>query len=191
MTLTLVQKHPFKGSREFNLVDDEVHYTIKSPLKTESLSVVLNVLSPKPVISGSTLAFISQVNQEPLVELFLDKPDKESFDQFVKTMQQRITEEDFGYLRVSDTGPAVELERLSDTIDMLQKYVDPAEIESLLTALIELKAKPDDIKCLSDVAEAFNDLGFMQGQVLTYAPYINFLLSGQNTRGAPFASLGI
>lgn len=178
MNSTLLQKHPIKGSREFTLVDDEVQYNIKSPLKTESLSVVLNVLDAEPVISGSTLAFVSRVNREPLVELFLDRPDKETFGAFVKAMQRRITEEDFSLLSVIDKGVGVRPEGVSESIEMLRKYVDSAEIEGLLTALAELKENPDDKKCLNDVAEAFNALGFVQGQVITYAPYINFLLSG-------------
>jgi len=180
MTATLLQKHPIKGSREFRLVGDELEYTIKSPLKSESLSVVLSVLDSEPVISGSILAFVSQVNREPLVELFLDRPDKETFDTFVSTLRQRISEEDFGRLRVREKGVAVNPERVGESIEMLKTYVDPVEIASLLSALEQLKAKPDDVQCLVNVADAFNALGFVQGQVITYAPYINFLLSGDN-----------
>jgi len=178
MTTKLAQKHAIKGSREFELVDDEVRYIIKSPLRTQSLSVVLNVLDPEPVRSGSTLAFVSQVNREPLVEFFLDKPNRETFDQFVSTMQRRIIEEDFGRLRVLDKGVDVNVDAVTESIDMLVKYVDPQEIEALLAALEELRQKPDSPQCLNRVAEAFNELGFAQGQVLVYAPYINFLLSG-------------
>jgi len=180
MTTTLLQKHPIKGSREFRLVGDELEYTIQSPLKKESLSVVLSVLDSEPVITGSILAFVSQVNREPLVELFLNKPDKETFDEFVSTMRRRISEEDFGRLRVRDNRIAVDPDRVSESIDMLQTYVNPDEIDLLLSALVELKAKPDDVRCLVNVADAFNALGFVQGQVITYAPYINFLLSGDN-----------
>lgn len=144
MTTRLAQKHAIKGSREFELVDDEVRYIIKSPLRTESLSVVLNVLDPEPVISGSTLSFVSQVNREPLVELFLDKPDRETFDQFVSTMQRRIIEEDFGRLRVLDKGVDVNVDGVTESIDMLLRYVDPQEIETLLAALEELKQKPEN-----------------------------------------------
>lgn len=182
MTPTLSQKHPLKGSREFTLLDDEIQYTIKSPLKEESLSVVLNVLDPEPVISGSTLSFVSQVNREPLVDFFVDKPDKASFDEFVKAMQHRISEEDFSLLRVRDKGADVDVVRLDESLEMLQKFVDPAEIENLLTALLALKANPNDVGCLGDVADSFNALGFVQGQVLTYAPYINYLLSGERSR---------
>lgn len=178
MTTKLTQKHVLKGSREFEIVGDEVRYEIKSPLKTESLSVVLYILDSKPVISGSMLSFVSTVNQEPMVELFLDKPDKETFDRFVSTMSQRIIEEDFSRLRVSDKRVDVDVEQISLSIEMLQRYLNPGDIDALLAALSELKAKPDDMKCLGKVADTFNDLGFAQGQVLTYAPYINFLLAG-------------
>lgn len=174
--LELIQQHPLKGSREFRLVGDEVQYTINSPLKNESLSVVLNVLDSEPVITSSTLAFVSLVNREPLVELFLNKPDKETFDQFVKTMQQKIIEEDFGRFRLRDEGVYVNTERLGESIDMLQQYVNTAEIDPLLAALFELKANPGDVQRQNNVAKAFNELGFAQGQVITYAPYLNYLL---------------
>lgn len=182
MNPTLSQKHPIKGSREFTLLEDEVQYTIKSPFKEESLSVVFNVLDSEPVIEGSTLSFVSQVNREPLVDFFLDKPDKESFDTFIKDMQSRIADEDFSLLRVRDKGVDVDVERLTESIEMLEKYVDTTEIASLLTAMRALQAQPEDLACLSKVADTFNALGFVQGQVLTYSPYINFLLSGERSR---------
>ncbi len=180
MMATLVQKHPIKGVREFNLVGDEIQYTIRSALKSESLSVVLCILDPEPVITGSMLAFVSQVNREPLVELFVDRPDKETFEQFVRAVKLRITEEDFSRLRVRNVHVAVDAGRVVEAIEMLQTYVNPAEIAGLLTALKALKANPVDIDRLVNVADAFNALGFVQGQVITYAPYINSLLTGIN-----------
>jgi hypothetical protein len=178
MTTTLFQKHPIKGTREFELVDDEVRYTIKSPLKQESLSVVLNVLDSEPVVSGSTLAFVSQVNREPLVEFFVDRPDKETFAQFIDSMRQKIVEESFNRFHVEETGLQVDVARLDEAIGMLQRYVNPADIEGLLAALNELKAEPENVQRQQQVAEVFNGSGFVQGQVITYAPYLNFLLSG-------------
>ncbi len=178
MTSILLQKHPIKGSREFRLVDDEIQYTIKSPFKTDSLSVLFDVLEPKPVISGSTLSFISNVNKEPLVELFINKPDKDTFDKFVKELRLKITENDFGRFRVGDKGIDVDIARLDESIEMLQNNVDSAEIKLFISTLVELKTHPSDIKCQSNVAEAFNDLGFAQSQIILYAPYINFMFSG-------------
>ncbi len=179
MTQTLLQTHPVKGTREFTLVDDEIQYSITSVFKkTETLSVIMSALDPEPVVSGSTLAFVSKVNREPLIELFLDRPDKETFDRFVSLMRQRITEEDFSRLRPRDNGVQVSPERLSESIDMLKTYVNTAEIDALLRAMIRLIESPDDRQCLASVADEFNKLGFVQGQVITYAPYITFMLSG-------------
>lgn len=175
MTATLIQKHPLKGTREFRLDGDEIHYAIQSVLKSESLSVVLCVLDPDPVVSGSMLAFVSRVNREPLVELFIDRPDKASFDAFVGTMRDRITEESFSRLHV--TNRPVDVAGLRESIDMLLTYVDPEEIKPLLAAMHALADSPADRTCLIAVADAFNQLGFVQGQVITYAPYLNFLLS--------------
>lgn len=179
-TTTLLQKHPLKGSREFHLLDDEIQCNIKSPLKTETLNVVLHILDPEPVVTGSILSFVSQVNREPLVKLFLNKPDKPSFEHFVKTLQERITEEDFGRFRMRKEGTnvVVNIERLEKDIRQLKKYVDVSSIAPFMSALDTLKAQPDSLDHLNAVARAFNELGFMQGQVLTYAPYINHLLSG-------------
>lgn len=178
MTSKLVQKHPIKGTREFQLVEDEIQYTIQSPFKSDSLSVLFDVLEPEPVKSGSTLSFISKVNKEPLVELFLDKPNKEVFDQFVKNIRLKIIENSFGRFRVGDKGVDIDIVRLNESIEMLQKNVDPTEIKLFLSALIELKTKPDDVKCQNNVADAFNELGFAQSQVIIYAPYLNFLFCG-------------
>lgn len=178
-TVELIQKHPLKGSREFRLDADELHYTINSPLRDdESLSVPLHVLEVKPVKTGSILAFISQVNKEPLVELFVDKPDKKTFDQFIETMQHRITAEDFSRFHVTDSGVKVDTARLDESIRMLKQYVDPNEIESLLAAMFALQSSPTDIQHQRDVADAFNELGFVQGQVITYAPYLTNMLFG-------------
>ena len=178
MTSILVQKHPIKGTREFQLVDDEIQYTIQSPFKTSSLSVLLDILEADPVISDSTLSFVSKVNKEPLVELLLDKPDKEAFDQFVTKIRLKITENDLGRFRAGDEGVDVNLLRLNESIELLQKNVDPTEIKLLLSALIELATKPSDIECQSSVADAFNELGFAQSQVVFHAPYLNFLFCG-------------
>ncbi|HIQ14601.1 MAG TPA: hypothetical protein EYH38_03380 [Leucothrix sp.] len=178
MTSKLLQKHPIKGSREFQLVDDEIQCTIQSPFKTDSLSVLLAVLEEKPIISDSTLSFKSKVNKEPLVELFLDKPNKEEFDQFVEIIREKIIEHDVGRFRVGDKGVDINIVMLNESIEALQKNVDPTEIKLLLSALDELKIKPDNVEYQSNVVDEFNELGFAQSQVIIHAPYLNFLFCG-------------
>ena len=53
MTTGIIQEHPERGSRQFELVDDAIEYRISSPLGEEELTVVLSVLSPEPVVDGS------------------------------------------------------------------------------------------------------------------------------------------
>lgn len=185
-TIEIIQKHPTEGSREFKLDNEEIHYVINSPLRNDELSVALNVLDAKPVIEGEIMAFVSQVNREPLVELFVDSPNKSAFDQFVATLQERIAAEDFSRFQVSDKGVKVAIDRLDESISMLKQYVDPTEIDSLLAALFALRDKPTDLQCQRDVADAFNELGFVQGQVLNYAPYLNYLLTGNSSQGSNF-----
>ena len=181
-TIHLIQKDPTRGSREFKLSEDEIQYSIESPHRSESLVVVLSVLDPEPVISGPTLSFISVVNKEPLVELIVDKPDKTSFDQFVSLMQSRIIEEDFSRFQVRDKMVVVDLDRLDETLRMLNSYVSASEIEPLLAALEKLREEPDNLRCFNAVVQAFNELGFVKGQVVTYAPYISYLLSGNKSQ---------
>ena len=176
--LELKQTHPQNGSREFTLDAEEIHFTISSPLRNDSLTVPLHVLDAKPLVNDSTLEFVSQINKEPLVELFVDSPDKSSFDQFIEALKQRIADEDFSRFRVAEDGVKVDPARLGESIRMLKQYVDLNEIESLLAALFALQANPNDVVCQRNVADTFNALGIMQGQVLTYAPYLNNLLFG-------------
>ena len=44
MTNRIVQEHPDRGTREFELVDDMIEYRIKSQFANDELSVVLSVL---------------------------------------------------------------------------------------------------------------------------------------------------
>lgn len=183
-TLELIQQHPLKGRREFKLDNSEIHYTIDSPLRNDSLSVALHVLDARPETRDSMLAFVSQVNREPLIELFLDEPDKKTFTQFVEVLQQKITAEDISRFHITDDGINVDVARLGEAISMLKQYVNPTEIEPLLSALTALQSTPNDVECQRNVAAVFNELGLLQGQVITYAPYITYLLSGSTVQGS-------
>jgi hypothetical protein len=60
---------------------------------------------------------------------------------------------------------------------MLQQYLDAEQIRALLDALRALKAEPESESHFAQLVNAFDELGPQQGAVLTYAPYINVLLS--------------
>lgn len=177
MTNRIVQIHPDRGTREFELIDDAIEYQIKSQFADEELSVALSVLAPEPVVDGSMMYFVSEVNREALIKLFIDLPDAETFKHFVSTVQQRIREESFGKLDADNRKSEITREQIDTTIHMLETYLNPTSIENLLSTLHRLSETPDSRECLDKVVEAFNGLGVQQGPVLTYAPFFNTLLS--------------
>ena len=122
MTTRIIQNHPERGSRQFELVDDAIEYRITSPFGDEELTVVLSVLSPEPVVDGSMMYFLSEVNKEALIKLFVDLPDAETFNEFVRTLKQRIKEEDFGKLNADNRKSAITQEQVDTTVRMLETY---------------------------------------------------------------------
>ncbi len=183
MNTRIVQKHADLGTREFVLVDDAIEYQYSSRFGDEELSVVLSVLSPEPVVDGPMMYFISEVNKEALIKMFVDLPDPETFAKFVEVFQQRIREEDFGKLDADNRKSEITKETVDTTIHMLETYVDPASIDELLSTLRSLSEAPTDHERLDRVVDAFNGLGVQQGPVLTYAPFFNTLLSSTDWDG--------
>jgi len=177
MTTKILQKHPDLGTREFELIDDSIEYRISSAFGDEELSVVLSVLSPEPVIDGSMMYFVSEVNREALIKLFVNLPDAETFAAFVSKVKQRIKEEDFGELAAENRKSEITQEQVDTTIHMLETYLEDAGIDDLLSTLRNLSEAPGDHERLNKVVEAFNNLGVLQGPVLTYASFFNTLLS--------------
>ena len=177
MITRIVQKDPERGTREFELVDDAIEYRISSPFGDEALSVVLSVLSPEPVVDGSMMYFLSEVNREALIKLFVDLPDAEQFAGFVHTVKMRIREEDFGKLSADNRKTTITREQVDTAIRMLETNMDPASIEALLSNLRALAQAPGDHEQLDRVVQAFNDLGVQQGPVLSYTSFFNTLLS--------------
>jgi hypothetical protein len=176
MITRLVQKHVVKGTREFELVDDEVNVKISMPFLQKEYTVVLAVLDPEPVAKGSTLAFVSAVNREPLIELFVDKPDPESFNDFVKLVRQRAIEEDFGKPK-GGKYRKVDVAQLDIALEMMRSHITDESVTPFIESVEALKAGPDDPARFDEMFEAFNKLGPMQGAVLTYAPYLVTLFS--------------
>lgn len=204
-TTKLAQKHPFKGTQVFEIIDDAVNVYIKSPFKQEeTLTVMLTVLNPEPIITKSRLEFTSRVNNEPLLSLYPAKPNPKEFNAFVSLLKQKAQDEynAFAGLKsgisaglsgnVYEDPPAfdapdsertlkknkkISAEGIENAINMLSQYVGTEKIGSFLSALEELQADPSNESHMSRVANEFEALGPAQGAVLTYAPYIGILLS--------------
>lgn len=60
---------------------------------------------------------------------------------------------------------------------MLQRYIGSEELAPLFAVLRELPEKPGDEALLARLSEVVDDLGVLQGAVLTYAPVVAGLLS--------------
>jgi hypothetical protein len=202
MSMKLVQKQFLKGRREFEIVDDSINVRIKALFKEEKISVMLTGLNPDPIINGPFLEFHSRVQNGPILVLLLNRPCVETFNRFVNELKRRAREEfnAFAGLKTgvkidrlagnvyeepaeSDLttrkviGKSVSVENIVIAIQMLSQYMDAEEINPLLSALEAIKQEPENESNLGLLVEAFDNLGPLQGAVLTYAPYVNFLLT--------------
>ena len=204
MTSKLVQKHLVKGTREFEIIEDTVVVRSKSRFKAEEpLTVMLTVLNTEPVISKSLLEFTSRVNNEPLVSLFLAKPNPDEFNAFVNLLKQKIQEEFNAFAGLKSGIPSgmernvheeppefdtpdtertlkskkITSEGVAEAIRMLTQHIEADEIRPFLSALEALQADPESTSHLGKMISEFEALGPNQGAVLSYAPYISALLS--------------
>lgn len=209
MTIKLIQKRFFKGTREFEIIDDTVYVRMKGLLKEEKSTVGLSILNHEPVVNGSELEFHARAKREPLLSLFINSPNAEEFNAFVDALKQRVLGEDRAYAGVEAVSPetsrsealgwnvyeeppdfdetdetrerisyqTVNAERLDKDITMLKTYLDEGDIGPLLDSLKTLKEEPQNEVAFQKMVDAYNDLGIIQGAVLTYAPYLKVLLS--------------
>jgi hypothetical protein len=205
MTIKLTQNLFLKGTREFELEGDIVNVRIKRLFKEERLTVGLSTVNPEPVVNNTYLEFHSRAKPEPVLSLFLNKPNAEQFNTFVDLLKRRalaqsnaiagveadsrpaglaanIYEEppefkEFGHNRFKNKEHNIDAMRIDETIQLLERYMDNEEIKPLLAALQALKTDPQNDSYFAQMENAFNDLGITQGAVLTYAPYLSILLA--------------
>ena len=79
--------------------------------------------------------------------------------------------------KIKTKGLSVDGADIDIAVKMLKTYLDNPEINPLLSALETLKTEPQSEAFQLQVINTFNDLGIMQGAVLTYAPYLNIFIS--------------
>ena len=73
----------------------------------------------------------------------------------------------------------IDAEKVDTSIKMINKYIEDSSITPFVAILEALKNDPGDTSLLVDLKDELNSLGFLQGAVLTYAPYIGVLLTGE------------
>jgi len=79
---------------------------------------------------------------------------------------------------------SIDAGRVDESIDLLKQHIEEPEIKPLLEVLEAMSENPYDQALLDRLSEEFGKLGFLQGAVLTYAPYISIILPDD-----PFADL--
>ena len=203
--MKLVQKQLFQGIREFEIIDTTINSRIKTLLKESNLTVDLAMINPEPEVNGPFLEFHSRVKCDPLLSLWIDKPNSQKFNAFVDELKQRARQEynlfaglragslpegmaanvfeeppefdEPGQNRIGKKVKPVSVVSIDSAIQMLEQYLDAEEIKPLLTALEALKGDPENESYFRQLVTEFEDLGPLQGAVLTYAPYVGILLS--------------
>lgn len=68
--------------------------------------------------------------------------------------------------------------RIETAVHMLKTYLGDAELAPLIAAMETLARTPGDAAARARVESAFGTLGIRQGAVLTYAPYLLEILTG-------------
>ena len=71
----------------------------------------------------------------------------------------------------------IDASKIEESIAMLERYIASEELAPLVGVLRELSERPDDEALLARLSEVVDNLGVLQGAVLTYAPAIAGLLS--------------
>ena len=79
--------------------------------------------------------------------------------------------------KMKNKGQPVKVVDIDIALRMLKTYMDSQDINPLLSALETLKTDTQNETYQTRVIDAFNDLGNLQGAVLTYAPYLNIFVS--------------
>jgi len=79
--------------------------------------------------------------------------------------------------KIKNKGQPVKVADIDIALRMLETYMDTQDINPLLSALETLKTDTQNEAYQAQVIDAFNDLGNLQGAVLTYAPYLHIFVS--------------
>ena len=78
---------------------------------------------------------------------------------------------------MADTTHNIDIEKIDVSIQMLEQYVQDPSIEPVKSILEELKQDSGNESLIKKLGDTVQNLGIIQGAVLTYAPYISILIS--------------
>jgi hypothetical protein len=141
--MKLVQKRFLKGTREFEIIDDDTLYVrIKRLLKEEKLTVSLSMLNPEPVVNGSELEFYSDYKGRPILSLLLNKPNAVEFNAFIDTLKKKIIGEDDTFASVDDDSDTKQSEALARNV-----YEEPPVFEGSADTREKISVLPVTSQC--------------------------------------------
>jgi hypothetical protein len=72
---------------------------------------------------------------------------------------------------------SIKVANIDTALRMLRTYLNTEDINSLLSSLETLKTDPQNEAHQEQVMSVFDELGILQGAVLTYAPYLKIFVS--------------
>jgi len=92
MSITLIQKHIFKGTSTFELFEDSIVVHSKSLFKEKKTTIALANIEPDAEINKtqSIVNFKSLYETGPVLSFHLNKPDTESFALFMRAIKENI-----------------------------------------------------------------------------------------------------
>jgi len=79
---------------------------------------------------------------------------------------------------------SIQVADIDTVLQMLKRYLNAQDIKPLLASLETLRTDPQNAAHQEQVADAFHELGSLQGAALTYAPLLHIFASDD-----PFADL--
>jgi|APFre7841882724_1041349.scaffolds.fasta_scaffold156509_1 hypothetical protein len=78
---------------------------------------------------------------------------------------------------MTENDHSITVSSIDESISMLEQYLDAEKLAPLLSVLRELAKNRNDGALLARLSEVVDNLGMLQGAVLTYAPIIAGFLS--------------
>ena len=77
----------------------------------------------------------------------------------------------------------IDVVEIGVSIEQIKKYITDSSVDPVIAVLEMLQQTPSNEMLLIQLAETLNNIGVFQGAVLTYAPYISFLISDDPFEG--------
>lgn len=85
---------------------------------------------------------------------------------------------------MDDETPVIDARRVRESIELLRLNLNEDDIAGFLQILQSIADSPAVPGNIEKLSRSLNEVNIMQGAILTYAPYVGYLLS-ENLVGVP------